>query len=475
MSRSRPLVRVGLVLALLSMAITAVLVILVATTHFRSVRIAPSRTIQGDLVSMSARVNILGPIRGDLNARALYLRQVGGVSGDVTIVAGRAELRGPIGQSVHIYGGSISLYGTVAGDVEMYGGQLTVVEEAVIGGDLIVHGGIVTVVANSQIQGTLRGEALMVTIEGQIDGNVDLSVVDLTLAPGAIVGGSVRYESRTAASIAESASVRSGSIVRVDPADRLPGGRIFFWHAGAIPRYAMMLVIAITLTLFWPRAMANIADIPRRGLAPSLLKGLGVVVFGPILLATAGLFVITLPVIIATSALLLMATYLSMAIVGLTVGRTLLRRPPNEARRLLDVLAVCIGITVLAAIRVMPAPFVDPGVAILAAIIGLGAMLGWIEPGSSLRRSRASQPLASFVVGGIAGSLLVALAVLAILAALSGSLAALATLSGSAQFTWEVAPRRMAATALAMAGVSLLIGAVALVSRRQGRSRRTRG
>jgi hypothetical protein len=50
-------------------------------------------------------------------------------------------------------------------------------------------------------------------------------------------------------------------------------------------------------------------------------------------------------------------------------------------------------------------------------------------------------------------------------------LATLATLSGSAQFTWEVAPRRLAATALALASTSLFVGRVALMSRRRGKSR----
>jgi hypothetical protein len=62
------------------------------------------------------------------------------------------------------------------------------------------------------------------------------------------------------------------------------------------------------------------------------------------------------------------------------------------------------------------------------------------------------------------------MAVLAIVAAVTGALAAVATLSRSALFTWEVAPRRLAAAALILAGGALVIGVLALISRSRGRS-----
>jgi hypothetical protein len=343
------------------------------------------------------------------------------------------------------------------------------VEQAVIKGDLIVHGGSLILIARSHVLGDLRGEAAEVTIEGEVAGNVDISAWRFTLAPGSVIDGSVRYESRSAASIAESATV-SGPITHVDPADRIPFGSLLFWHAAAIPRYLLMLAIGALLVLLAPATMAAISDTPRIDFRPSVVNGLAVVAFGPILLATLGLFIITLPVVLIGGAFLLLAAYLSMAVVGLTFGRIVLSRSAQSHGRASGILGLAIGVTALAVIRALPIPFIDAGVAIVTAITGLGAMLVWAEGGHPLAKLHATRPIASFAIGAVAGSMLVVMAVLAIVAAVTGALAAVATLSRSALFTWEVAPRRLAAAALILAGGALVIGVLALISRSRGRS-----
>ena len=264
----------------------------------------------------------------------------------------------------------------------------------------------------------------------------------------------------------------SGSINRVDPADRFAFGPLLLWHAAALPRYLAMMMIGVTLVLIAPGTMAAIADGPRLTTALSILNGLAVVGFGPLMLTTLGLFVITLPVALAGGALLLLAMYLSMAVVGLTAGRVALRSPLSTHDRRLDVLAVCAGITALAIARVLPVPFLGLAVSVATAITGVGAIVIWAEGPHRSPRPRSTWPIASFLAGALAGGLIVTLAMLSIIAAFTGALAAVATLSRSALFTWEVAPKRLAATALVLAGGALLTGAVWLVSRMRGRSRK---
>jgi hypothetical protein len=242
------------------------------------------------------------------------------------------------------------------------------------------------------------------------------------------------------------------------------------WHAAAIPRYLLMLAIGALLVLLAPATMAAVSDTPRIDFRSSVVNGLAVVAFGPILLATLGLFIITLPIVVIGGAFLLLAAYLSMAVVGLTFGRIVLSRSAQSHGRASGILGLAIGVTALAVIRALPIPFIDAGVAIVTAITGLGAMLVWAEGGHPLAKSHATRPIASFAIGAVAGSMLVVMAVLAIVAAVTGALAAVATLSRSALFTWEVAPRRLAAAALILAGGALVIGVLALISRSRGRS-----
>lgn len=466
----RPYVLLCLAIAVGSVLLMAILVVLVATTHFRSVQIAAGRTVNGDLVTTSARVDIRGTVRGDVRARSLFLRQVGEIDGDMSVVAGRAELRGPVSGSVHAYGGSISLYGHVAGDVEIYAGHLTIVEGAVIEGDLIVHGGSATLIARSRIRGDLLGEALRVTVEGRIDGNVDLSVWRLSFAPEASVGGTIQYESSRSASIPDSASVRFKEVSRIDPADRIPLGSVFLWHTAAIPRYLMMLTIGLILVMLAPNRLARIAEAPRQAWLSTFLSGVAVVTFGPIALATAALFVVTLPIVAAGGVLLFALMYLSLPMVGLAVGRIVLRRPEREQGRAAELRALGTGITLLAIARLVPIPNLDIGIATVTAIVGLGAFVVSFNQAGRGRTLSGTRPGASFAIGAVAGSLVVVLGLLAIAAAVSGALMSLAGLGGRAQFAWEVSPRRLAAMALSLAAASLAVGALMLLIRRKERT-----
>jgi cytoskeletal protein CcmA (bactofilin family) len=468
-SLRRELVLIAAILTAASMVVTGVALIVVRDlTHFHSEQVGSRGPVNSNVSVSGSKITVVNTVDGDLHACAWLLNQTGTINGDVSVIAGRAELRGTVTGTVHATGGSISVYGTIQGDVELTGGQVTVVEEAVIQGDLIVHGGTVLITARSQIQGQVRGEAARMTIEGEVDGGVDLTAWSLEISPGAVIRGPVRYESRSEAKIDRSASI-TGPVVRIDPADRLSHGSILFWNAAALPRYLAMLAVGTALVLLLPRLATRLADSARYDLPTVAVTGVGVGLFVPLVLGALALFVVTIPLVLALGAFYLAAAYLSMPVVGLALGRTLLGKTAGDRMRAGNIGAVAIGVTVIAGIRATPVPFVDWGVALVTAVLGLGAVACWVVGGPRRVGTNGRHPVASMGFGSALGGLVAALAILAILVAAIGTIASLATLSQSAIFSWQIPPRRLALFALVLAGSAILLAVVGAALGRSGR------
>ena len=297
-----------------------------------AVRLPDGETVDQDLYVFGGTVILEGAAARDVVVVARYLDAVGPIGGSLMVLAGRAEVRGTVGGSVRAAGASVAIYGRVEGDVVAAGGSVTIVETASVGGDVVVAGGKVTIVDGAVVGGAVRGEAVGMTIEGEIGSAVDVTTRRLHVAPSAQIGGVLRYQSRRAATI-EPGAVVVGPTVRRDPAAALPMGPLLFWANGAVPRLLAMFVSGIVLVLLVPRRMAAVADSGRSAPMTSLLLGTGLVVFLPVLLILLLLTVIGSPLALVGGFGYLAGLYLSQVFVGLALGRFLLRLPAAEARR----------------------------------------------------------------------------------------------------------------------------------------------
>jgi cytoskeletal protein CcmA (bactofilin family) len=166
-----------------------------------SIRVPSGSVVSGDLRVVAGRAQIDGAVDGNLHAATGYLNVVGPVVGEVVGIGGRIEIRGTVRGSIAVAGASLALYGHVDGDVVVTGGTIRVVEGAQIGGDLVLIGASAIVVDGAAIASDVRGAALSLTIEGQVAGDVHVTVRRAELAPTARIGGSFSYESRAPAAI----------------------------------------------------------------------------------------------------------------------------------------------------------------------------------------------------------------------------------------------------------------------------------
>jgi cytoskeletal protein CcmA (bactofilin family) len=259
----------------------------------------------------------------------------------------------------------------VSGDILIAGGSLTLESGGTVDGDILVGGGDVELLGN--VGGEVRGSTQSLTIGGTIDGDVDVSVSDLDLLSTARINGDLDYASRKDASIASGAVVR-GETTRSEPSSYYPGDNLGSWLSSALFRLLCGLVAGLILVLVVPRFLIPVADAARLAPLTSLLLGLLLLVFLPVFFVILMVTVVGIPIAIMGFIAYFCALYLSQVLLGMALGRIILPKSWDTASRGYNLLAMTIGVLILGGLRMVPLPFVSGGIALLTAILALGAI-----------------------------------------------------------------------------------------------------
>jgi cytoskeletal protein CcmA (bactofilin family) len=335
----------------------------------RQVVVPAGETVQGDLIASAGTVRIDGRVDGDLVASGGTVTVAGTVTGDALVAAGSTTISGQVDGDLRVGAGQARIEGRVNEDVLLGAGQATVASGSQIGGDLIF--------------GTGRMQ-----MDGAVAGSVLGSTGDYTR------GGSVGDSERV--NLAEPA----GEQLEPTLADRL---------LDVVRRYVSLLVIGVLLVWLLPRLVRGAADSARRRILPSL--GFGVLGFIGVIIGLVLLLLVTILVAVVLGLLslgsltgitlfagLLVAAILvflfvlaiafaAQAVVGLALGRLVVRGEGHSFGSTLGALAVGLLVVVLVA----AIPVVGGWLEALLVLVGLGALLLMARPG---RRRRQVEPMA---------------------------------------------------------------------------------
>jgi hypothetical protein len=422
-------------------------------------------TIDDDLYIVARRAVIQGSVTGDVTAATAFLNTVGSIGGNLTVASGRVDVRGPVGGDVWGLGAIIAIYGNVAGNVIVAGGMVTLVEGAEVAGDLVILGGQVQIIKDATVGGEVRGAGLSVTVEGHIAGNLDLTVRRLHLAPGAEVDRALRYRSGRDARI-ETGALVAGPIARRDVAELLPFGPLLLWSGGAVLRLLTMIIAGGAMLLVSPRGVVAAADKCRTAPLETSLVGIVLGLVVPVLLVLMALTVIGLPPALMGAALFAGALYLSQAIVGLGLGRSLVRLPIHESRKGINFGVMALGVLVISGLRLIPITGVGVTVAIMTATAGLGAIVlalrgTHLSEAGRAATTRPAQSLFVVIAGCVLGLVITGAAAVTLGAGALWLAAALSSSSTSTQLTLAFDRDILALSAASALAVTLAAGTLA--------------
>lgn len=336
-----------------------------------SPEVAANETVNDDLYIAGGTATIAGRVTGDVQAIAGEIIVSGQVNGSLQVLGGDVDVRGSVDGSLRVLAGNVTISGEVAGDIVMAGGALTLQSGGAVTGDVILAGGEIDL--SGPVRGDVRGTVGTLTINGRITGDVDVTSDDLHLLSKARIGGDLHYKSANEATLASGAAV-TGETVRTERKPYSPGDSAGSWLISPLFRLLCGLIAGLLLVLLVPRAMASVGDAARLAPLTSFLLGLLLFVLIPVALLILTITLVGAPIALIGLLAYICVIYLSQVFLGIAIGRFILPKSWDAYGRGYNLLAMTIGVLILAGLRMIPFPFVSTGIAMLSAVIAVGAV-----------------------------------------------------------------------------------------------------
>jgi cytoskeletal protein CcmA (bactofilin family) len=360
--RYRPVPATGLVVVFFLASAGPALAAETASSEIVVIR--ENDTVAGDLYASGVRIIVEGVVDGDLVAFAAEDVVISGeVTGSVLAVAPTVTIDGDVGGSARVSGGSLSVSGSVG--VDLVGAALSVEldQGSVIGGDVLVW--TLEMTSAGTIGADLEGSQRSLDLAGTVEGDVEVSVNRLVVTGPLQVTGDLGYRSPSEGDGLEQADV-GGVVARKSP---LPPN-IRVRALGLLARFLVVVALTSTALLVgwgWPKRTRLAAERARAQTWRAFGYG-AVVVLSPLLLAAVAAVVAGLAPAAASLPLLAIFGPLVIATAGVVL-----------------VLALVAGVpAVLAAGRALPHDLGMFGAivagSILAGVVWLIPIVGWIVP-----------------------------------------------------------------------------------------------
>jgi cytoskeletal protein CcmA (bactofilin family) len=348
--------------------------------------IRSGETIDDDLYISGGTVTIAGRVTGDVVVAAGKIDIPGRIDGSLQVLGGTVKIDGTVAGSVRALAGDVTISADVAGDIVLAGGTLSVQSGGSVGRDVVAAGGDVELLG--PVGRDVRGRFGSLTINGPVGGDVDITADDVHLLSRARIEGDLDYASRNNVSIASGAQV-TGATRHTEPERFYPGDNIVGWLTSGLFRLFCALISGLLLVLLMPRAVASVADAARLAPFTSLLVGLVLTILLPLLFGVLLITVVGAPVALIGFAGYFSVLYLSQVFLGLAIGRAILPSSWDTAGRGFNVLAMTIGVLIVGGLRLIPVPYIGTLIAVLTAVIGLGAFAVAIRASRNLPKMPA--------------------------------------------------------------------------------------
>lgn len=346
------------------------------TASSEIVIITQGDTVPEDLYAAGVRVIIEGTVEGDLVAFAAEEIDISGeVTGSVLAVAPTVTIDGDVGGSVRMSGNTLRLSGSVGADVVGAALDAELDSGSEVRGDVLVWS--IDMGAVGTIGADLKGSQRNLELAGSIGGDVDVSVNRLVISGPLKVTGDLGYRSPSEAEGLDQASV-GGVVVHKSP---LPPN-IRVRALGMLTRLLTVLGLtsaALLVGWAWPKRTRLAGERARARtlrafgygalivLSPLLLAGIAALIAGFVpAAASLPLLAIFVPLVVATSGIVLVLSLVAGVPAVLAFGETL----PGDLGLFGSILAG----SILAGV-VWLIPFVGWLVPLLVPPIGLGAWM----------------------------------------------------------------------------------------------------
>jgi cytoskeletal protein CcmA (bactofilin family) len=329
-----------------------------------------SRQLGNDTFASGGSVSLTEEVFGDAVAAGGEVVVESAVRGDALLAGGEVELAGTVDEDVYAAGGEVELSGHVLGSARLAGGDVEIERDAVIDGAVSVAGGDVTI--DGRLGQYLQSAAGSTQINGEIEGDVEVSGGELIIGRGAVINGSVTFRGPNPPEVEDGATVRGG-VQHIEKREH--AGLRAFAGLFALLWLAGWLIVGWLVLVLWPGFARAVVETAQTRPAASFVIGVALLVGVPALLVALAISLIGLPL-----ALLLLCVYLLLLPLGYlaaaaAIGEWLLPRIRRGAaittwHRVFMLLGVLVALSVVTRV-----PYLGGLVCFVVLLAGMGILV----------------------------------------------------------------------------------------------------
>jgi cytoskeletal protein CcmA (bactofilin family) len=244
----------------------------------------------GDLFAAGGNVEISDQVPGDVFLAGGRVSLTKPVGGDAFIAGGNVRIADRLTDSLYVAAGSVAIEGDVGRHARGAGGDIVIASGANVNGKATFAGAHVQI--DGRVGKALTAVADSVRINGQIDGDAEVSARSLEIGPKTVIGGKLTYWSAREAKIDPQAKIAGGVDYR---AVAMPEGAYTAGIVALMIGKALFLIGLMILGSLLVLVFPNFTGVVERTFATnpgkSLLLGLALFVCLPLV---GVLFMITI-------------------------------------------------------------------------------------------------------------------------------------------------------------------------------------
>ncbi len=323
-----------------------------------AVYIPKDEVVSGTLFAGGNMVTIDGIVHGDVFCGSQTVVITGTVDGDVICGAQTIRISGPVMGSIRAGAQTIEIAGPV-------------------GRNIMVGAQTLTIDATSTVRGEILAAVQHASIDTKVAGDINIADESLVFGDHASVAGSVHYQSKSAATLAPSATI-AGTLTQTlpkEPKEQAPVNEVKkVTHASGsvFGKIIFYLILAALVVLLAPKRTKRILDLMKSSPGSMMLSGFITIIVVPIVILTMVLTLIGIPFAILVALLFALALMVAEVYAAISVGTYLLERVhANRENKM--VLNILVGVPV--AWLIFAIPILGGLASFLGAIWGLGAMI----------------------------------------------------------------------------------------------------
>ncbi len=282
-----------------------------------------SETTDQDVYGAGGIVQLGSNVNGDLLTAGGMVNLDGVIFEDLLGAGGQVDVNGEVKGDARVLGGSIDVDALIGGDLILAGGEVKIDSETVVGADFAFATG--TMFMNGKVNGNVQGYAGMLTINGEITGDMNLlGVEELRFGPDAKINGNLTYTSKKTAEIPE--NVVNGEVVykkQILPSPPVTAGEFI----AGFSVYSFLSLLVLGLLLMWLFRFFGLDSTDRaldsvfRSMGIGFLVILVAIVLTPLTLIS----IVGIPLSAILLASLVIILYLGKVYAAMIIGRSLVK------------------------------------------------------------------------------------------------------------------------------------------------------